>query len=59
MSSFTPALIIYDITINLLETNLRLAESFAALDRGGEGYRGAIREANYRSNKAVDTRNSY
>ena len=38
--------LIYDITINILETNLRLAESFAALmkganaDRRGEQRRG-------------------
>jgi pyruvate, orthophosphate dikinase len=34
MSSFTPARLIYDITINLLETNLRLAENFVTLMRG-------------------------
>jgi hypothetical protein len=34
MSSFTPARLIYDITINILETNPRLAESFASLMRG-------------------------
>ena len=34
MSSFTPARLIFDITINILETNLRLAESFASLMRG-------------------------
>jgi hypothetical protein len=29
-----PARLIYDITINILETNLRLAESFASFMRG-------------------------
>ena len=34
MSSFTPARILYDLTINILKTNLRLAESFATLMAG-------------------------
>ncbi len=34
MPSFKPARMIYDITVNILETNLRLAESFAALMKG-------------------------
>ncbi len=34
MFSFTPAPLIYDITLNILETNQRLAEIFAALRKG-------------------------
>ncbi len=34
MSSFTPARIIYEMTISLLETNMRLAESFAGIMKG-------------------------
>ncbi len=48
MSSFTPARMIYDITINILETNLRLAESFAALMKGAHATKGAIMEADAR-----------
>jgi pyruvate, orthophosphate dikinase len=34
MSSFAPARIIYEMTISLLETNMRLAESLASIMRG-------------------------
>jgi hypothetical protein len=34
MFSFTPARHIYDITINILETNLRLFGSFATVMKG-------------------------
>jgi pyruvate,orthophosphate dikinase len=50
MPSFTPARLIYDITINILETNLRLAESFASLMRGAKLTEGTISDLNTRKN---------
>ncbi len=48
MPSFIPARLIYDIAINLLETNLRLAENFAALITGTSVTEGAIEDAGVR-----------
>ncbi len=52
MPSFTPARLIYDLTINLLETNLRLAENFASLMKGTSVTGGATKGAEARANAA-------
>ena len=43
------------ITINILETNLRLAESFAALMKGANATGGAIKDADNHAHKTVGT----
>ena len=49
MPNFTPARLIFDITIKLLETNLRLAESFASLMRGTSVTGGAATQTTARA----------
>ncbi len=55
MSSFSPARMIYDLTINILETNLRLAESFAAFMKGPSVTKKATIDENDREKEAIGT----
>ncbi len=48
MSSFKPALILYEMTINLLETNMRLAEYWAGLISGANVTNGVTMDAEAR-----------
>jgi pyruvate, orthophosphate dikinase len=58
MPTLTPARIIYDITINILETNLRLAESFAALMKGAYVTDGASMQAQVSMNESAGSAGS-
>jgi pyruvate,orthophosphate dikinase len=52
MSSQTPARIIFDMTINLLKTNMRLVENLASIMSGAKRPDGATMEAEAKSNAA-------